>query len=1245
MMTIKHKGDRIVKDVKNIKKSFSDKELAKLKPIADKVMSLEDKYKEMPDQKLHNMTKTFKILLNEGKSLDDILPDAFATVREVAYRLLGKKPYYVQVLGGIALHKGYVAEMATGEGKACPDYTPLPTPDGWKVVGDIKVGDYIFARNGKPTKVIGVYPQGEIPVYEVVLKDGRKVECGPEHRWTVYDNRGRTQKVLTTEEMFSNFKNVSRGYKYSIPTADAAEYSEKRFKIDPYVMGVFLGNGCKNTNGYFELSSDDEPCVNEIGRLINAKPKKSAGNNYTWHFGDNGYCKRIRELDPIYEDLLSHAYCHEKYIPNEYKLGSVDQRYALIQGLLDTDGNIYEGKDPNGMRYSIQYWTCSEKLRDDFIEVMNSLGYSCTWGTGHKDEDKKHFQYVVHVNVPNEDKPKLFRLNRKLEIAKRAASLKKRKDYSKIAIVDIIKTDKITKQTCFTVEDSEHLFLVGNYVATHNTLTETMPVYLNALTGNGVHVVTVNDYLAKRDSEEMGKIYNFLELTVGLVTSEIKDPNRKKRAYNCDITYGTNNEFGFDYLRDNMAKDSKGVVQRGHHYAIVDEIDSILIDEARTPLIISGSGDQYSEIYEKVANLVRTMTSVTVIETESGEMEHENSEADYIIHEKKRIATLTPHGIQTAEKFLGVEDLTSPENALLFHLLNQSIKAFGVMTKNIDYVVKDDEVMIVDEFTGRLMKGRQFNEGLHQAIQAKERVEVSSDSETCASVTFQNYFRMYNKLAGMTGTAITEKDELYDIYDLNVIAIPNNKPCQRINHPDKVYFEEDKKYDAIVDKIIECHKRGQPVLVGTPSVEKSELVAKKLKEKSEIKFKVLNATNHELEAAIIAQAGKLGAVTISTNMAGRGTDIFLGGNPEFLTKEALIKDGHFSDIIKKHSGIVQVQSDSENALEHIKEQMLECSDKSFKYANPLIAEAQRYYRALLKGYKMTCSKEKEQVIARGGLFVIGCERHESRRIDNQLIGRAGRQGDPGESQFYVSLEDNLMRLFGGQKLAAFLKNEINAKDDVLNDENIYKLIQLAQKNVESMHFEQRKDVFDYDIVVNEQRLCIYRERRLIMDSEDIEDIYRKLINVLLTKTLPLYYEKKRFNYDKFRDIFGKDLCNEKFPYKSHLDFAKANKAMIVQKLMDYILEFMGNKKAEIGEDGYRAELKRLLLNVIDKYWRKHLSDIDNLKKGIYLMSYGQKDSKVEFKSLAYKIYDDMLDDIRLTYIVQSFAIKKKNSKT
>lgn len=879
-----------MKEKKN-KKSFSDKELAKLKPIADKVMALESKYASMTDEKLHNMTKTFKILLAEGKNLDDILPDAYAVVREAAWRLLGKKPYYVQILGAIALHKGLISEMHTGEGK---------------------------------------------------------------------------------------------------------------------------------------------------------------------------------------------------------------------------------------------------------------------------------------------------------------------------------------------------------------TLTETMPVYLNALTGNGVHVVTVNDYLAKRDSEEMGKIYNFLELSVGLISQDIKDIYLKQKAYNCDITYGTNNEFGFDYLRDNMAPNTQFLVQRGHNYAIVDEVDSILIDEARTPLIISGHDDQNTAIYKSVADLVRTMTSISVIETESGSLEYEDSEADYVVHEKKKIVTLTPHGIKQVEGHFNIENLTSPENAFLFHLVNQSIKAFGIMTKNKDYVVKDGEVMIVDEFTGRIMKGRQFNEGLHQAIQAKEKIEVTSESKTYASVTYQNYFRMYGKLAGMTGTAATEKDEFKEIYNLDVVCIPENKPRQRIDNEDIVFLTEDQKYDAIVNKIIEVHKKGQPILIGTPSVEKSELVAKKLREKSNMKFNVLNAKNHELEASIIAQAGRIGAVTISTNMAGRGTDIALGGNPEFMTKDSMKRDAYCSRIIKKYSGLIQLNSESENAMEHIEAQMIEQADSFHTSDNPLIREAQRQYKSLLKNYKMICDAEKEAVEKRGGLFVIGCERHESRRIDNQLIGRSGRQGDPGESQFYLSLEDDLMRLFGGDKIANVVKQMDGDNSNIIPSSLVRKNIVVAQKNVESIHFEQRKQVFDYDMVVNEQRLCIYRERRLIMDSQDIEKLYQNLLKASLTKNFEKYFIKKQFNYDKFKELYSDSLCDDKFPFTSKDSFSNyKSKDVIVENLVGYIMEFMRLKKDEIGETAYKTGLQSVLLKILDNYWRKHLSDIEQLKKGIYLMGYGQKDPKTEFKAKAYEIYDQMLNNIRDTYLTQSFSMKKR----
>ena len=610
------------------------------------------------------------------------------------------------------------------------------------------------------------------------------------------------------------------------------------------------------------------------------------------------------------------------------------------------------------------------------------------------------------------------------------------------------------------------------------TLVATLPCYLNALTGDGVHVVTVNDYLAKRDSEQMGKIHRFLGLTVGLIVHD-KMPADRREAYACDITYGTNNEFGFDYLRDNMVIYKKDVVQcKGHNFVVVDEVDSILIDEARTPLIISGMGEQSTELYTLADRFAASLKSIKVVETDSKEQEDEDIDADYIIDEKANTATLTSKGVKKAEKVFNVENLSDPENITLLHHINQAIRARGVMHRDIDYVVKDGEVIIVDEFTGRLMHGRRYNDGLHQAIEAKEGVKVARESKTLATITFQNFFRLYNKLSGMTGTAETEQEEFNAIYKLDVVVIPTNEPMVRIDHPDSVYKTENAKFNAVIKQIIACHEKGQPVLVGTVTIEKSELLSKMLK-KNGIRHEVLNAKFHEKEAEIIAQAGKKGAVTIATNMAGRGTDIMLGGNAEFLAKKEMERLGYSPEMILESTGFSDTDDDE-------------------------ILEARAKYKELYDKYKEEIKAERDEVIKAGGLFIIGTERHESRRIDNQLRGRSGRQGDVGESRFYLSLEDDLLRKFGSQRLRGMVDALGLGDDEAIEAGMLTSAIERAQRTVEGNNFQARKNVLEYDDVMNIQRQKIYEQRNQVLDGIDLKQSIKKQIESFISLTVDQY---------------------------------------------------------------------------------------------------------------------------------------------
>ena len=736
------------------------------------------------------------------------------------------------------------------------------------------------------------------------------------------------------------------------------------------------------------------------------------------------------------------------------------------------------------------------------------------------------------------------------------------------------------------------------------TLVETLPAYLNALSGKGVHIVTVNDYLAKRDSEWMGKVFSYMGLSVGLVIHGVENDDRRE-AYASDITYGTNNEFGFDYLRDNMVTYKENRVQRGFNYAIVDEVDSILIDEARTPLIISGRGDKSTDLYQKADRFVRTLTAIKVKEHDDKE-ETDDVNADYIIDEKANTATLTPRGAEKAEKYFNVENINDADNMTLLHHINQAIKAHGVMKRDVDYVVKDGEVIIVDEFTGRLMLGRRYNDGLHQAIEAKEGVTVASENRTIATITFQNYFRMYHKLSGMTGTAMTEADEFREIYGLDVVEIPTNKPVIREDMPDVVYKTEAAKFRAVIDEIVDAHAKNQPVLVGTISIEKSEILSNMLKKRG-IPHNVLNAKHHDREAEIVAQAGMPGAVTIATNMAGRGTDIMLGGNAEFLAKAEMRKQGY-------------------------DEEMINAATAYFETGAEDILAARALYRELYKKFKEEIAPKAEEVRNAGGLYIIGTERHESRRIDNQLRGRAGRQGDPGKTRFYVSLEDDLMRLFGGERLQSLMTTLKIDEDMPIDAKLISSSIESAQRKVEGRNFEMRKNVLKFDDVMNKQREIIYGQRSKVLEGEDLKSEIAKMRAESVEKTADIYLaadeDKENWNLNGLRDYYSGWLLTDGDLRFDKDEFEKLKKEDVVRIIRDRMEERYAAREKEFGEETMR-ELERVaLLRNVDLKWMDHIDDMSDLKQGIYLRGYGQHDPVVEYRIEGFEMFDSMIEAIR-----------------
>ena len=736
------------------------------------------------------------------------------------------------------------------------------------------------------------------------------------------------------------------------------------------------------------------------------------------------------------------------------------------------------------------------------------------------------------------------------------------------------------------------------------TFVAALPSYLNGLTGKGVHIVTVNDYLAKRDSELMAKVHRYLGLTVGLIAHDM-DNDARRAAYACDITYATNNELGFDYLRDNMCMYKKDKVQREPNFAIVDEVDSILIDEARTPLIISGRGDKSTDLYEKADKFAKTLTMNKVAELDDKEDYEAKFDGDYLIDEKAKTCNLLPNGVAKAEKYFGVEHLMDPENTTLLHHINQAIRANGIMKLDIDYVIKDGEIVIVDEFTGRLMFGRRYNDGLHQAIEAKEGVKVNRESKTLATITFQNFFRLYDKLSGMTGTAMTEESEFRQIYSLDVIEIPTNKPVIRIDNHDQIYKNERGKFKAVCDQVEACHKKGQPVLVGTVTIEKSELVSKLLKARG-IKHQVLNAKNHEREAEIVAQAGKKGAVTIATNMAGRGTDIKLGGNAEYLAIHEMRKLEYSEELIQEATGYAETDNEE-------------------------ILEARAKYQELNKKFEAQIKPEAEEVRAAGGLFIIGTERHESRRIDNQLRGRAGRQGDPGESRFYISLEDDLMRLFGGDRVQKFMETMNFDEDQPIEASFLSSAIESAQKKIEGRNFSIRKNVLDFDDVMSQQRMTIYSQRNKVLNGEDISKNIIDMMNTSIDEAVSMYCSDtvaENWNLDGLRSHFLNLYVMDTDLHYTTEELNELDKKDISNFLKERGMLIYKTREADMGAETMREVERVCLLKTVDRHWMDHIDAMEELKRGIYLRSYGQKDPVVEYRFEGFAMFDEMIAAIR-----------------
>lgn len=1106
-----------------------------------KINGLSDKYKTMDKDTLRKQTEILKSELNKGKKLDDILPDAFALVRESCERTLGKRPYDVQMIGGIILHRGQIAEMKTGEGKANPLDLKIPTPDGWKTCGDIKVGDKLFDRFGQATEVIGVYPQGRKMQFDVHFADGRIAPAANSHLWTVYDKCDGFKKAITkTTKELMDMDELAPGRFFNY-ISEAVEYPEAELSKSPALLMYDFFETLRKNN---ELTSD------KINRFT---PEE-----------------RVKNM--------------EETLDKNYLISSIDQRWEMLNAIT----TLFQTENSKG-NYSVEVPTNNEHVKEFILELCYSLGLA--------------------VKAEVEDN------NTKFNIISNDEGVI---DSKLIQITKIVKRNSIrTEMVCFEVDNEEHLFLVGDYVVTHNTIVSTAPIYLNALQGK-VHVITVNDYLASRDEREIGKVLNFLGITSSCIYPKMPKPEKQK-AYACDVIYGTNKEFGFDYLRDNMAKNKEDLLQTGLDFAIIDEVDSVLIDEARTPLIISGQGDVGSDIYKIADECVKrlekgkTPPELTKIESAVNMMEGNNfteeeieSMKDYLVYEQNNMVVLTDRGIKKVEKMLGIENLGDESNVQISHHIHQALIAYGTMKKDENYIVKNDKVQIVDDFTGRVLDGRRYSDGLHQAIEAKENVSIQEENKTLATISLQNYFRLYKKIAGMTGTAKTEEQEFKDIYKMHVVEVPTNLPVIREDKEDFIYITEKEKLEAVIRDIKEHHVTGQPILVGTPTIEQSEKVSKMLK-KEGIPHKLLNAKHHELEAEIIAQAGIKNAVTIATNMAGRGTDIMLGGNPEHLAIAELKTSGLNDDEIDMATNFLPPSNEEEKILKN-------------------------KYQDILKKQKSICAKNAEEVKALGGLHVVGTAKHESRRIDNQLRGRAGRQGDPGSSQFFLSLNDDVIRVFASGMLTESAKKLGLDYGEHINNKQLINTVENSQKRFETKNFDIRKSTLEYDDVDNTQRQIIYKKRSEVVNrTSNISDDMVEFLEVTAGSIVNNCFEitKETGIKGQEAEIINKGLCDT-LNLEQNIVKQDMSKREMINTIMTKLCSEYNNKIKELKNTGYDVEYtqNQLALDIIDHHWIQYITAMQNLRDLTSLTGFGNTKPIDVYKSQSHKLFEDLMNRIK-----------------
>lgn len=1122
-----------------------------------KIDALGKKYSSMSDEELKKQTQKFKEDISNGASLDGILPDAFALVRESCDRVLGKRPYPVQMVGGIVLHNGQIAEMKTGEGKANPVTFPIPTPDGWKTCGDIKVGDMLFDKYGKPTKVLGVYPQnGKKMVFNVNFADERVVPCANEHLWDVYDkcDNFKEKRTLTAKELLDQDK-LHPG-RFYIELSEAVEYDEISFPDSPSMVVYEFFENIRQVN---ELSSDRIQRLGEDGR----------------------------------KELI------EKSLVNDYLISSIDQRWEMLDAFFKFFGNQ---EDQIGYKMTIP--TDNETVIDFVSELIYSLGMAVK---KHSSNGSTTFKILSDTDGVIGSK-----------------------------LIQITGIDRMAGQrvpmVCFEVDNEEHLFLVGDYIVTHNTIVSAAPIYLNALSGK-VHVITVNDYLAERDKNEIGKVLNFLGVSVGLIYPQMPK-KEKQEAYSCDVIYGTNKEFGFDYLRDNMAKDKTELLQSGLNFAIIDEVDSVLIDEARTPLIISGQGFSGPDLYKLADYCVRNLekgimpkeltkmeSAVNLLSNENDFSEKERiAMKDYIVDEKDKMVVLTDQGVEKVEQMLGLS-LAAEENVDISHHIHQALVAYGTMKKDENYIVKDGKVQIVDDFTGRVLDGRRYSDGLHQAIEAKEKVEIQEENKTLATISLQNYFRLYDKIAGMTGTAKTEEIEFRDIYKMNVVQIPTNLPVIRDDREDLIYITEEEKLKCVIEDIKKHHSTGQPVLVGTPTIEQSEIVSRMLK-KEGIKHNLLNAKNNELEAHIIAQAGTKGAITIATNMAGRGTDIMLGGNPEFLAIEDLERNGLTEEEINIATNFIPAENEDEQLLKD------------------------RYQELLLK-QKGICKKRAEEVRRLGGLHVIGTAKHESRRIDNQLRGRSGRQGDPGSSQFFLSLDDDVIRIFAGPSIKNAAKNLGLKHCEPIRNKQLVNMVETAQKRFETKNFDIRKNTLEYDDVNNIQRQIIYKERAGIVNgdinvSSKMEEYIKDTAKAIVQKTnLALKNEQDETKRTKALNNVLKEFVGIDEDVLTKTTSRKEEERAVA----DILLKKYNKQTNEMKKNNYDAEKiqNNGALQIIDQHWIDYITAIQNLRDLTSMTGYGNTKPVDVYKARSLEMFNDLLSRIKadIVYFILNYQVVER----